>query len=337
SLLASYRMLATEYGNIDDRFTSVFTESRIYSEIEGSLNVESVPTTRRRLKELLEENAPVGSTNDVIIKNMKAGIDFVTTRPVFNEENLFRLYSILSRDCLDEDNKLEPGSHYRFDSVEIAEYHGCQAADISSCMEALFAYVDEVLQSHNENDILLLPHICHYYMLYIHPYFDYNGRTARMVSYWVYLLSESHGFPPIVSEVINQTKRKYYQAIELSRDAHNDLTYFFIYLLNVSIEYVLCYHNLDFLEKKLRNNGMILTETDLNYLKKILMSEEGVFSYMDVLRMANVEMSKQGAFKILNRYTEYGILKEVQTSSRTKYFELDHGEIPYSMKNLDFR
>ena len=33
-----------------NRFSNSFIESRIYSEIEGTLNVENVPTTRRRLK-----------------------------------------------------------------------------------------------------------------------------------------------------------------------------------------------------------------------------------------------------------------------------------------------
>ena len=37
------------------RFSKSFIESRIYSEIEGTLNVENVPTTRRRIKELLFE------------------------------------------------------------------------------------------------------------------------------------------------------------------------------------------------------------------------------------------------------------------------------------------
>ena len=65
-----YDVLVTD-SSFSDRFSKTFIESRIYSEIEGSLNVENVPTTRRRLKELLEDNAPIKNQNDIIIKNMK--------------------------------------------------------------------------------------------------------------------------------------------------------------------------------------------------------------------------------------------------------------------------
>ena len=337
SLIESYSLIGGESFDVADRFSSEFTTSRIYSEIEGSLNVESVPTTRRRLKELLEENAPVKDRNDIIIKNMKSGIDFVNELPEFNKENLFRLYSILSKDCLDEDDKLRPGEYYRYDEVEISHYHGCPYQEINSSMDALFRYVNEVLKNKDYQSLLLLPHICHYYLIYIHPYFDYNGRTARMVSYWVYLLSGLNVFPPIVSEAINQTKNKYYKAIELSRDSHDDLTYFLKYILSLSIDYVICYQNLLHYDQVAKNKGGVLTATELNYLKRILISYEGVFHYVDFLRIINATMSKQGALKILNKFVEYGILIEAPSSSKTKLFDINKNETLYMMKNFGYK
>ncbi len=332
-------LTSPEIGNavLSERFSSSFIESRIYSEIEGSVNVENVPTTRRRLKQLLEEGVPAEDINDVIIKNMKAAIDFVNGLPDFNEENLFRLYSILSNGCLNEETSLRAGDHYRFDAVEIAGYHGCPVSKIGESMDALFAYVDRTLSGSDRNETILLPHICHYYILYIHPYLDYNGRTARMVSYWVYLLSGSSASPPIVSEAINQTKSGYYQALELSRDAHNDLTYFLKYLLSVSIDYAICYQNLSCLEQAMKNKGIVLTDTELNYVKRILISYPGTFDHSDFLKIANVSMTRQGALKILNKFTDYGILKEVPSSSKTKLFDLNANVFPYSLKNFGYR
>ncbi|MBR5340558.1 MAG: Fic family protein [Erysipelotrichaceae bacterium] len=332
STLETYMQLAGKETDLTDRFSSTYIESRIYSEIEGSVNVENVPTTRRRLKELLENDAPAVDINDIIIKNMKAGIDFVHELPEFNKENLFRLYTLLSKDCLNEDSSLRPGDYYRYDEVEISRYHGCPFNKINESMNALFEFVKQTLHSKNINEIILLPHICHYYVLYIHPYFDYNGRTARMVSYWVYLLSGLNTFPPIVSEAINQTKSRYYQAIELSRDSHNDLTYFLLYLLNISLDYLICYQNLNHLEQTVKNKGSVLTETELNYIKKIIISYNGIFSYSDFLKMANVSMSKQGALKILNRFVKLGILKEVSTPSKSKLFDIDRNNVPYTLK-----
>ena len=179
---------------------------------------------------------------------------------------------------------------------------------------------------------MLLPHICHYYLLYIHPYFDYNGRTARMVSYWVYLLSDSSYFPPIVSEAINQKKNKYYRALEETRDSHNDITYFLIFIFKASCEYFLCYKNIELIDQHAKNVGILLTETEKNYLKKILITYKGVFSYNDFLINCNIEMTKQGALKILNKFVACGALKETPTPSKMKLFDINEKVVDYIVK-----
>ena len=339
AILESYYSFLSSESSFLNKFSKSFNESRIYSEIEGTLNVENVPTTRRRLKELLEEDAPVKDKNDIIIKNMKAGIDFVNELPDFNKDNLFALYSILSKDCLDDDDVLKPGDYYRYDGVEIAHYHGCPCQLIDECMNSLFEYVNDVLYGKNKNmvELTLLPHICHYYMIYIHPYFDYNGRTARMVSYWIYLLSGVHDYPPIVSEAINQTKNKYYNAIELSRDSHNDLTYFLKYIFGITCDYAITYQNLEYIEKANKNKGIIVTETELNYMKKILISYDGAFSYFDFLKKCDIDMSKQGALKILNKFIDYGFLIEIKNKSKTKIFDINKDNIPYLLKSFGYK
>lgn len=322
---------------ISNRYFAEFKKSRIYSEIEGTLNVENVPTTRKRLKELLEDNVPAVSKNDIIIKNMGAAVEFVENVPEFNKENLFKLYSILSKDCLEKDNELRPGDYYRYDTVTIDRYAGCDVDKIEECMNSLFDFVAISLSQKDDKKLtkLLLPHICHYYLLYIHPYFDYNGRTARMVSYWVYLLTKSTYFPPIISEAINQTKSLYYRAIELSRDAHNDITYFLKYIFKISIQYMLCYSNLDLVVSHAKNKGIILTSTEINYLKRIFVSYEGKFAYYDFLKMCNIEMSKQGALKILNKFIECGALVECETKSKTKLFDINTIIATYKMNALN--
>ena len=335
SLLENYDSIINE--DLTNIFHDDFINSRIYSEIEGTLNVENVPTTRRRLKELLEDNAPIKNKNDIIIKNLKAGIDFVEDLPEFNKENLFKLYTLLSKDSLEKENELLPNNYYRHDTVEISRYHGCPYEKIDENMNIFFDYVNKSLKNKSSTNLILLPHICHYYILYIHPYFDYNGRTARMVSYWIYLLSGQNNFPPIISEAINQTKIDYYKAIEETRDAHNDLTYFFKYLLSISIDYVICYQDLIYIEQVAKNNGYVLTSTDLNYIKRILISYNGTFCYLDFLKMINVDMTKQGALKILNKYIDCGFLKVVDTKTKFKMFDIKHENIPYALKNYGYQ
>ena len=338
SLLDSYLHLIIDDATINnsflsDRFASSLYRSRIYSEIEGSLNVENVPTTRRRLKELIEDNAKPENKNDVIIKNMDNGLKFVEGKPSFNKENLFKLYNLLSKDCLDKENALQEGNYYRHDTVEVGGYKGCPYQQISECMDSLFAFVNESLKDKsNHFGLMLLPHICHYYLLYVHPYFDYNGRTARMVSYWVYLLTESSYFPPIISEAINQKKDKYYRALEETRNSHNDITYFLLYIFKTSCEYFLTYKNIELVDQHTKNVGILLTETEKNYIKKILITYQGAFSHSDFLNNCHVEMTKQGALKILNKFVYCGALKEVPTTSKSKLFDINEKVVDYKVK-----
>lgn len=312
--------LALNGSLLSERDPFGFDRSRIYSEIEGTLNVENVPTTRRKLRELLEEGKEPTNRNDAIIRNMGRAIDFIKAKPDFNEANLFRLYTLLSDGCLDEEDKLRPGDIYRYDEVEVESYLGCPEDKIKACMDSLFKYVNDALGKKDDPFGFLLPHICHYYIIYIHPYFDYNGRTARMVSFWVSLLMNNEAVPPLISEAINETKGKYYQAIRDSRDSHNDITYFVIYLLRTTISFYLSYKRLEDIFQKAKDKGISLTETELSYVKHILLNARGAFNYADFLKFTHISISKQGALKILNKFIEAGILKEVESKSKTKLF-----------------
>ena len=310
--------------NFDD-----MTLSRIYSEVEGTLNIESVPTTRKVVDEIATGKRDPRSLNEQIIKNMIEGIRFVGRCPDFNEENLFKLYSILSDGCLDEEDKLLDGHYYRHDGVEVGNYKGCPVDKIQECMDSLFSFVSKNIGSSSYHTYL--PHIAHYYLLYIHPYFDYNGRTARMVSFWISLLQNKGLMPPVISEAINQTKSIYYSSLSETRDAGNDLTYFLQYMFNVSIQYSLAYKNLEELAQTLQNNSIVLSKTEKVYIKKILISSKGKFTYNDFVGWIDVNMSKQGALKILNTIESYGVLKSEITKSNKKLFQLNQSLITYVM------
>ncbi len=305
--------------------------SLLYSEIEGSLSIENVPSTRKRIIELVQKDAEPASHNDVIIKNMSRGFDFILKKPSFEESNLAHLYALLSENCLDEEDKLLKDHLYRHDEVEIDGYNGCPHQTIKQCMDSLFVFVNSNLK--NPKLKHYLPHIAHYYTLYVHPYFDYNGRTARMVSLWIELLSDNI-CPLLISEGIDLKKKGYYSALENSRDARNDLTYFLEYIYATSIDYCLCYKNLEIISQNLQNKGITWTESEFAYFKKILLSYKGKFTYRDFLKFTKSEMSKQAALKVLNKYVSYGLLSSEESQSKTKLFDLKKDCLTYLTSNL---
>ena len=141
-------------------------------------------------------------SNDIIIRNMIKGFEFISKKPEFNKQNLITLYNLLSKDSLTEQTKLD-GEYYRLDKVYVDDHEGCPANKIEDYMNSLYKYVNEEINNRN----FYLPFIAHYYMIYIHPYYDYNGRTARMVSLWISLLADMNELlPAFISEAINDDK-----------------------------------------------------------------------------------------------------------------------------------
>lgn len=300
--------------------------SRVFSEIEGTLNIENVPTTHKRIKEVLKAEK-LSDKNDIIIKNMWEALHFVAGMPEFNKENLYRLYNILSKDCLDEEDKLN-GGYYRNDAVTVGKYEGAPWQKIEEMMDGLFEFVNDEANVKKFDD--LMPHICHYYILYVHPYFDYNGRTARMVSLWISLTHNFIAAPLYMSEAINEDKGAYYEALSNTRDMNNDLTYFLGYIYETATKFSLIYKNVEEIGKELSKNGDILTSSEVVYLKKILAhNADTYFNTPQFINYINNNMSKQAALKILNQLADYGILQAKINKKKEKVFKLNPEYLTY--------
>lgn len=313
--------------NVEDMITS-----RIFSEIEGTLNIENIPTTHKRISEIFN-NDNIEDNNDIIIKNMINALHFIVTEePVFTKENLYKLYNILSDNCLKEEDKLRDGSYYRHESVMIGAYNGANEDIIEECMDSLFAFAND--SKNIKRYKTLLPHICHYYILYVHPYFDYNGRTARMVSFWLNYINDIGLAPMFMSEAINDNKKQYYEAIINTRNTNNDLTYFLGYILETASKYSLVYKNLEYIKSILAQTGDTLTSTEWGYLKKIIINNpDKYFGYKDFFGYIQNSMSKAGALKILNHFVAYGVLEKSINKKKEAIFKIKPDLLDYDINN----
>lgn len=311
-----------------ERHTKDILTSRLYSEIEGSLDIENIPTTNTKIEEIHKGESLI-ETNDIIVKNMLDAISFIVKeQPEFNKDNLLKLYNILSKNALPEDKKLKDDAFYRHDKVFIGGFEGADVSILDECMNSLFEFANN--KTFIDELGCLLPFICHYYILYIHPYFDYNGRTARMVSFWLNLIHNIEGAPYFMSEAINETKKEYYQALANTRLTNNDLTYFLGYLLESSIKFSFVYKNLEEIKKLLLQTGDTLSSSEWVYLKKILIhNSEGYFNYKKFLEYIRAKMTKQGALKILNNLVDYDILECIKNKRNESMYRINPTIITY--------
>lgn len=300
--------------------------SQIASELEGTLKIEGVNSTRKKVVQIVEEGN-IKDLNDQIIFNMYKGYKFIACKPEFNKGNLLKLYKILSYNSLKLEDEIK--DFYRDDMVKVENHEGCPVEDIEECMNSLFIYINQNLKINN----ILLPFIAHYYILYIHPYFDFNGRTARMVALWISLLVNTEFIlPTFISEAINDDKSNYYKAIDKSRNSQNDLSYFLIYLVELANKYYLVYKNLTAIRENLALNGEAITLREVYYLKRIIInSKKGWFNYRGFIEFASLDITKQGALKILNRFLELNLLITKTNSHNEKIFLINDDVIKFAI------
>lgn len=170
---------------------------------------------------------------------MKRGLDFIADRQnTITEENLHQLYQISTGDYLPDEDRLLPDHFYRHDVVYVVggeeSREGLPAQQLPDAMKRLvdFANAKDGINELHKAAILHLA-FAHY-----HPYFDGNGRTARLLHLW-YLVQQ--GYPAALftpfSRYIAESKAAYYKAYDrVEKNAlisgYTDVTPFLSYFCN---------------------------------------------------------------------------------------------------------
>ena len=181
-------------------------------EILSTLRIEQIDTSRESVRRILSVQVP-RNDEEHRIYGMKQGLEFIADRShAITEENLFRLYQMTIGDFLPED-RLLPGHWYRHDGVTVidgkTEHIGLPWQKLPAYMKELVAFAAEKAA---QNDLTKAA-ILHFGLAYLHPYFDGNGRMARLLNLW-YLVQQGYSsalFVPM-SRFVEESCARYYKA-----------------------------------------------------------------------------------------------------------------------------
>ena len=297
-------------------------------EITSTLMIESIDFNRDSVRRILQGYAPSDEQENRIY-GMKKGLEFIADPSnAISEENIFDLYDMAVGQYLDGDDKLIPGEKYRHDSVFIIgqdiEHTGLSHQKLPAYMKRL---VDFARQGDSMNDLLKAA-VIHFSIAYLHPYFDGNGRMARLMHMW-FLRHQGYSSALSIplSSYIERSRKHYYNAYSLCEENAKisntmDITPFLVYF----IEHV--YNKLD--DSSLRTdtlnvfaqalkNGLI-TEKEKE-LWNFALSAYGVgeFSTKQLERdFGNAAYATIRGFVL--KFTELGILTAQKYGNRVKYY-----------------
>jgi Fic family protein len=228
---------------------------------------------------------------------------------------------------LQEEDKLLPGNFYRHDAVYIVgeevEHTGLPHEKLPEYMAEL---VDFINADSTMNDLIKAA-VIHFYIAYLHPYFDGNGRMARLIHLW-YLVQQGYTsalFIPL-SEYIEKSRKGYYKAYTLTEQNAKlsgtmDVTAFLLYF----IENV--YHKLGKslpqakdmagIQEILDSGQITAKEKDLWYFV-LSAYGDGEFSTKQLEKdFGNAAYATIRSFVL--KFEELGILKSQKYGNRVKY------------------
>ena len=322
---AAMKSLMRYYGKDDYSLTV------IEDEIVSTLSIEQIDTSRESVRNVLSGFAPQNEAENRIA-GMKKGFEFIADKNNrITAETVRYLYEIMVNPFLeDEKDRLSANQLYRTGAVHIVNqtrnvnvHDGMAHNKLSYHMDELFAFI----QTQDSMNDLHKAAAIHYYFAYLHPYFDGNGRMARMIHLW-YLLQQGYSaslFLPF-SSIIQKTKQDYYKAFDYTEknvliSGRLDITPFLSYFADVVYhkmgDYSLQNNTVDAFQQLLANGKITQKE---NELFQFVLSRYGMgeFSTKQLEKdFGNCAYATIRSFVL--KLTKEGILEQQPYGTRNKY------------------
>ncbi len=125
------------------------------------------------------------------------------------QADVFNLHKIIMKNIDDEF-----GGRLRTGGVRVtgADFTPPNALKVPELLDELFVFVQN---NPDKLDVVVLVTIFHHRFVYIHPFFDGNGRTVRLA---MNLLLMKEGYPPAI--ILRNDRKKYYSALNQANNGN---------------------------------------------------------------------------------------------------------------------
>jgi Fic family protein len=208
-----------------------FLTRGVIEESIASSQLEGASTTRKYAKSMIAENKkPKNKSEWMIFNNYRtmSSIDEEYKDQDLSLDLLLEMHAQLTEHTMDSDQ--EVGRLRLPDDVINVVYEG-KIAYKTPPMDFVPKELERLIEFANDQKTFVHPVIkaciLHYWIGFLHPFTDGNGRIARALFYW-YLLKNGYwaiAYIP-VSMVLKSAKRQYTYAYIYTEQDQNDLTYF---------------------------------------------------------------------------------------------------------------
>lgn len=171
------------------------------------------------------------------ILNLYYAYDYILKRRVIDKDSVRELYRIISKGVIKPNLQTKMGEYYREAPVYILKNgrldlepdQGINYKNVERFMDAYFEFLHSPWAK-GATEEYIKSQILHYYFVYIHPYFDVNGRTSRTLAMWYLLNKKAYSYIIFNRGIIS--KGSNYDNIIASTKSTCDLTKFIKFMLD---------------------------------------------------------------------------------------------------------
>ena len=294
-------------------------------EIKANNTVEGYNDSVSFIKKVIEnasEEQNIEKRNRII--NLYNGYQYILKGQDITEENVLKLYKILSKDLLEEYDLSHMGEKYRKAPVYILKSgrlddsmdEGIPYEKIEEYMDSYFEFIDTFKVDDSQTEEFIKSQIMHFYFVYIHPFFDINGRSSRTIAMWYLLNKEVYPYI-IFNRGINFDSN--YDRVIGTSITRLDITEFLKYMLisvkkELEKEYII--HNLD---SQSERQWHTIDYQALNYFLA-LNGEKTVLDYATTYNRLNTKKNTKTIFEnMLLHMIEDETLKITRTTKKNMF------------------
>ena len=293
------------------------------SEILHSLWIEGIHSSKKVIKQILKKPNEKYSISK-LITNYKNAFNFISTTKEINEKNLYTLYSLLTVDIDMKEEALD-GFPYRLDDVQIGKekYKGISPQLIKESMDSIFNLIKNESEDNEDKNLvirLINVAIFHYLFEIVHPYYDMNGRTGRLLSNWYAETSGLLMCASLLSESINMFKNElYYKAFEESEinGFKLDATYFVQSFFIGLIAQKSIFLTIKEIDQNIKNKYKTkLNDFEKDILSSLLSKDKDKHYKKEGFIMGVNDINQSLTSKALNNLETYGLVESINTKPK---------------------
>lgn len=217
----------------------IYLMNSVIVEAISSSQMEGASTTRKVAKEMLRNKITPKDKSQWMIYNNYQTIQFLSENldQPMTPEFLLQIHSLMTYNTMD--NPEDAGQFRQNDNVVVANSVTNEIVHRPPSFTEIPGAIAWFCQFANSNEVTVFIHpiikgaILHFFISFLHPFVDGNGRTARAIFYW-YLLKEGYWLTEYlsISRIIYKSKASYEKSFLQSEADGNDIGYFITYHLN---------------------------------------------------------------------------------------------------------